>query len=60
MSIAIGCALSVTERYRRVGAAVDAGGDDAELNATFSEPGVTDDVRMGSFTPAALARLLNL
>jgi len=55
---AIDCAISVTERCRWVGAAVDTGRGDTELNATFAE--VADDVRMGRFAPTALARLLSL
>jgi hypothetical protein len=53
--------VCATERCRWVGAAVDAGRDDTELNAMFGDPEVgTDDVRMGKFAPTALARLLNL
>ena len=58
--IAIGCAIPVTETSRCVGAAEDAGGD-AELNAAFRDPEVeAEGVRMGKFTPTALARLMNL
>src|SRR6266852_4097507 len=54
---AIGCAISVTEACRCVGATEDAGGD-AELNAASKDLGVgADDIRMGRFTPTALARL---
>jgi len=57
---AVGCAISVTETCRCVGAAEDAGGD-AELNAAFRDHEVeADDVRIGRFTPTALARLLVL
>jgi hypothetical protein len=57
---AIGCAISLTETCRCVGAAEDAGGD-AELNAAFRDLEVgADDIRMGRFTPTALARLLIL
>jgi hypothetical protein len=49
-------AIFVTERCRWA-----SGRDDAELNATFSDPEEgADDVRMGRFAPTALARLLNL
>jgi hypothetical protein len=54
---AIGCAISVTETCRCVGAGEDDGGD-AELNAAFKDPEVgADDIRKGRFTPPALARL---
>jgi hypothetical protein len=57
---AIGCAMSVTETCHFVGVTEDAGGD-AELNAPFRDLEVgPDDVRMGIFTPTALARLLIL
>jgi hypothetical protein len=57
---AIGCTISLTETCRCVGTADDAGGD-AELNAAFRDLEVgAYDVRMGRFTPTALARLLIL
>ena len=57
---AIGCVIPVTETCRCVCAAEDAGGD-AELKAAFRDREVgADDVRMGRFTPTALARLLIL
>jgi hypothetical protein len=57
---AIGCAISVTETCRCVGATEDAGGD-AELKAALRDPEVrADDVRMGTFAPTAPARLLIL
>jgi hypothetical protein len=57
---AMGCAISLTDRCRWVGAAVDRGGDDAELNAALSDPDVGAEVRIGRFAPTAPARLLNL